>query len=250
MLQRLFDFFKQKKYRILVGAVLLIAAAVLIAYFIHDYTFFVGVYGDYQKMNAGFEKWILSIENKPLAFLLILVLFGLKTFVFILPYNAIYLLSGVMFSLPMAFFVNVTGTIIQLTLSFYKGRHFQSVLPKFLLRFRKLNRVLERDGGNLMLLFGMRIVPFFPLNTVSELYGGGSCSYFAFIIVSIVGLIPKLVGYTLIGKAVFNPLSPSFLIPFLMLIVTSVAAAYFFDKFIKRRNAIAAAGRMAMEDEK
>lgn len=248
-MQRIFAFFKEKKYRVLVGAVLLVAAVLLIIHFVNDYTFFISVYGDYQKINAGFENWIISIENKPLAFLLILVLFALKPFIYILPYNAIYLLSGVVFSLPVAFCVNMVGSIIQMTLSFYKGRHFQGALPRFLLHNKKLSGVLERDGGNLKVLLALRLLPLFPMNTVSQLYGGGSCSYFAFIVVSVVGMIPKLVGYTLIGKAVFDPLSPSFIIPFAMLIVTSVTAVYFFDRFIKRKNAIAAAGNAAIKDE-
>lgn len=250
MNKRFFSLFKDKKNRFIFAGLLLISAVGFIVYFIHDYTFFVSVYGDYQKLNAGLENWVMSAENKPMAFFFILILFALKTFIMILPYNAIYLLSGVMFSLPIAFFVNVAGTLIQLTLSYYKGKHFQSVLPMFLRRFRKLNNVLEKDGGNLMLLFGLRLVPFFPLNTVSELYGSGNCGFLRFLIVSIVGLTPKIVGYTLIGKAVFRPASPLFLIPFIMLIVISSVAVYFFDRFIKRRNAIENAGKMAVKEEK
>lgn len=250
MNKHFFSLLKNKKYRFIFAAFLLVIAAGLIVYFINDYTFFVSVYGDYQKLNAGLENWVTSVENKPLAFLLILILFALKTFIMILPYNAIYLLSGVMFSLPVAFLVNVAGTVVQLTLSYYKGKHFQSMLPMFLRKFRRLNRVLERDGGNLMLLFGLRIVPFFPLNIVSELYGNGNCGFLQFIIVSIVGLIPKLVGYTLIGKSVFNPSSPLFWIPFAMLIAISGIAVYFFDRFIQRRNALETAGKMAVKKEK
>ncbi len=241
---------KNKKYRFIFAAFLLVIAIGLIIYFINDYTFFMSVYGDYQKLNASLENWVISAENKPLAFLLILILFALKTFVMILPYNAIYLLSGVMFSLPVAFLVNVAGTVVQLTLSYYKGKHFQSMVPMFLHKFRRLNHVLERDGGNLMLLFGLRVVPFFPLNTVSELYGNGNCGFLQFIVVSIVGLIPKLVGYTLIGKSVFNPSSPLFWIPFAMLIIISGIAVYFFDRFIQRRNALETAGKMAVKKEK
>ena len=250
MNKRFFSFFKNKKYRFIFAAFLLVIAIGLIIYFINDYTFFISVYGDYQKLNASLENWVISAENKPLAFLLILILFALKTFIIILPYNAIYLLSGVMFSLPVAFLVNVAGTVVQLTLSYYKGKHFQSMVPMFLHKFHRLNRVLERNGGNLMLLFGLRLVPFFPLNTVSELYGSGNCGFLQFIIVSIVGLIPKLVGYTLIGKSVFNPASPLFWIPFAMLIVISGIAVYFFDRFIKRRNALETAGKMAVKEEK
>lgn len=236
-MRRFIDLLRKRKYAIFIATALLAAAVALIMYFVHDYAFFKNVYGDYMKLNEGFEKWVTSIENKPLAFLLILVLFALKTFVAILPYNAIYLLSGVIFSLPMAFCINVVGSIIQMTLSFYKGRHFQSALPRLLRRFKKLNKVMERDGGNLKLLFALRVVPFFPMNTVSQLYGGVTCPYSSFIVVSVVGMIPKLVEYTLIGKAVFDPLSLSFLIPFGTLVVTSLAAVCFFDRFIKRRNA-------------
>lgn len=242
-------FFKSKKGKITFIGLLLAVAAGLIVYFIKDCTFFISVYGDYQKLSAGIEKWVVSTKNKPMTFLLILILFALKTFIAILPYNAIYLSSGVMFSLPVAFLVNVTGTAVQLTLSYYKGRRFQSVVPKFLHKFRRLNRVLERDGGNLMLLFGLRVIPLFPLNTVSELYGSGNCGFLQFLIVSLIGLVPKIVGYTLIGASVFELTSPWFWVPLLMLIAVAAAAVYFFDRFIKRRNAMVTAGEMAVAEK-
>lgn len=242
-----FSFLKQKKYRFFIGAVLLALAVVIIYHFVTEFNLFFKLYGDYRKFNESLENWIISIQNKPLVFVLILLLFVLKTQIFILPFNALYLISGIVFSLPAAFAVNVIGTFLQLTAAFRRGRRSQSRFTKFIARKFKINRILERDGGNLMLLFGLRIVPLFPINTVSMLYGGVKCSYYQFCIVSIVGLTPKIAGYTLIGKAVFDPLSPNFLIPFGMLVIVSAVGAYLFSRFTKKRNAIEIAGENALK---
>lgn len=63
------------------------------------------------------------------------------------------------------------------------------------------------------------------MNTVSRLFGSLNITYWEYIFISVGGFSPKIVSYTIIGRNVYDPLSPSFIVPIIVLLLISAVSA-------------------------
>ena len=77
------------------------------------------------------------------------------------------------------------------------------------------------------LLFALRLVPFCPLNTFSHLYGTFEYPFAQYMLLSSAAMAPRLLTYSFIGYSVYDPLSSSFIIPMVVLLVLSGCASFF-----------------------
>ena len=85
-----------------------------------------------------------------------------------------------------------------------------------------MREILEAKGAlSPVLLFVFRLVPSFPINTISQLYGSMEYTYWKYILISLAGFAPKLLSYSFIGRNVYDPLSWSFILPIVVLLVLS-----------------------------
>ena len=81
---------------------------------------------------------------------------------------------------------------------------------------------MERNKlGSAVVLFFLRLFPCIPINAVSQLYGTSDIEYWKYLLVSLVGFSYKLFSYTIIGRSVYDPMSASFLLPFILLFLLS-----------------------------
>lgn len=74
------------------------------------------------------------------------------------------------------------------------------------------------------MLFALRLIPGFPLGSVSRIYGSLRFPYWRFILLSAAGFAPKLLSYTFMGTNVFDPLSSAFLVPLMIVLTISGAS--------------------------
>ena len=93
---------------------------------------------------------------------------------------------------------------------------------KLLSKNEKAVQLVERSQvGSAVVLFFLRLFPCIPINSVSQLYGTSEIGYWKYLIVSLLGFSYKLFSYTIIGRSVYDPMSASFLLPFILLFVLS-----------------------------
>ena len=92
-------------------------------------------------------------------------------------------------------------------------------------------QLVERNQvGSAVVLFFLRLFPCIPINSVSQLYGTSDIGYWKYLIVSLLGFSYKLFSYTIIGRNVYDPMSASFLVPFILLFIKQIFA------FMKKHN--------------
>jgi uncharacterized membrane protein YdjX (TVP38/TMEM64 family) len=188
-----------------------------------------------EKLNE-FEMTVASLPNKWLVLVAVLALFCLKVFVPI-PIPTICLISGIVFPSQASFIINVIGVSLLLTIKFFWGKRFgPGAVSKLYKKNEAVTSVLEskQGRGNPWLLFGLRIVPYAPLNMVSQIYGSMNCEYDLFMIISLLGFLPKLLSYTLIGQNVFNPFSLAFILPIVILLMLSGVSLIGFNLLLER----------------
>ena len=187
---------------------------------------FVEWYSKYAEILLSVEEWIEYIGQSSwtiLIYLILLLNFILKTVVPWFPLTFIMFLSGMVLDWYIAIPINLIGSTLLFTIKFYWGRKWGGGnAEKILQHFDKAHIfVVQGKVGSKMVLFFSRMTPLIPINSVSQLYGTTTMPFWQYILISIAGFSYKLFSYTMIGRNVFNPLSSSFLIPLIALLIIS-----------------------------
>ena len=217
----------KRRYKLvnLIGGVLLIAAGALtVLLFFRETPALQGWYDAYRVRVAQVEDYVLKLPGVWLIILTVLFLYVLKSLL-PLPIPMMCVITGAIWpDMPyLSFALNITGLVILFTIKFFWGRHLGGGQVKRLLGLnRDMRTFLERDSGSKpWLLFVFRLVPNFPLNPVSQIFGAMGFDYADFLLISLLGFMPKLISYTILGRNVYRPLSVPFLIPLIIIFTLS-----------------------------
>lgn len=190
-----------------------------------------------QKSLAHINSWFTALENfiagyeSVWAFLLILLLFLVKSIIPIIPFSVLFISSGMVFSEPVSIFINLFGFTLLCTVKFYIGKvRGGGGAHKLANRSKTIYKFMDFGGkGNKWMLALMRFIPFFPVNTVSRAYGGTSMKYYKFLSYSIIGFMPRIILWSVIGFNIFDPFTPGFVIPVSILLIISGASLLLLD---------------------
>ena len=175
-------------------------------------------YETWQQQLVLMEERIASMGNRGLIVLIVMLLFTLKSVFPPITIPAICLISGMVLPWYFALLVNIAGVAWLMTIRYFWGRRFGGGSTIKLVRQNEIVcSLLESKGtGNPYMLFVFRLIPAFPVNSISRLYGAMQFRYRDYIFISLAGFMFKIVSYTIIGRNVFNPLSASFLLPIIL----------------------------------
>lgn len=194
-----------------------------------------------QRQLAEVNSWFTRIEmfiaqyDKFAAVGVILFFFFVKTIIGFIPFSVLFIGTGLVFSPPIAVAVNVMGYSMLVGIKFLWGRKFGGGgLHKLLLKSESLTDFMDFHGkGNKWMLVVLRFVPVAPVGTVSRAYGATDMKIIPFIILSVIGFLPRLITWSIIGCNVFDPFTPSFLIPIIILLIISGISLLLLDILFK-----------------
>ena len=195
----------------------------------------------FQKQLLEINTWFTSIElfiaefDKFAAVAIIMFFFMFKTVFGCIPFSVLFIGTGLVFSPPIAIAVNVIGFCMLICIKFLWGRKFGGGgLHKLLLKSESLSAFMDFNGkGNKWMLVVLRFIPFAPAGTISRAYGGTDMRLIPFIIFSVLGFLPRLIIWSIIGCNVFDPFTPAFLTPVAMLLVISGVSLLLLDILFK-----------------
>ena len=209
------------------GFVLLIsAAAVSVVVYLLRYDQLWLCYKVYQEKLLEIEQFIQSLGISWKFVLTMLIVFLVRTFIPFLAVSAICVLTGAVLPSYWALIVNFLGIIIMMSIKYFEGMKFGSGNAwKIISKNERARKIIESSGKvNKALLFALRLIPGFPLGSVSRIYGSLRFPYWRFILLSAAGFAPKLLSYTFMGTNVFDPLSSAFLVPLMIVLTISGAS--------------------------
>lgn len=222
---------KRNKIMKIAGALLIMAAVMLvIALIVTTNDSIRQWYSQYQDILYRLETKVASINYQYLILIFIFILFTIKSFAPVITVPGIFMLSGLVFPTPSALLVNIAGLIFMFTLKYKYGRNrgggnAGKMIGKMMDKSDTLRSLIEHNGeGNPWLLFIFRLVPGFPINSISQIYGSMNFNYKRFIIISLAGMAPKIFSYTFIGRSLYDPLSWSFFLPIIIMFTISGAS--------------------------
>lgn len=214
----------RKKLLNILGGILLILAVVLfcVALLFQDPTF-VEHYDEIMNRLSEFEYAVATLPYRGLVIVAILLIYLSKS-VFPMPISAICVIAGMAFPTPYAVLINIVGFSLLCIIKYFWGKHIGGgLVHKLLLKNEDIEHILEKadDKAKGGLLVGFRLVPSFPINTISQVYGAMGYDLKTYLLLSVVGFLPKLISYSFIGRNVYNPFSMAFILPFVILFTIS-----------------------------
>lgn len=183
---------------------------------------------------TNIELYIAEFD-KIAAFALIIFFFMFKMVFGCIPFSVLFISAGLVFSPSIAILVNVIGFSLLIAIKFLWGRKFGGGgLYQLLLKSDTLSDFMEFKGkGNRWMLVVLRFVPFAPAGTISRAYGGTDMKLAPFIAFSVLGFLPRLVIWSIIGCNAFDPFTPAFLTPISMLLIVSGISLLLLDVLFK-----------------
>ncbi len=169
--------------------------------------------------NMGSEAYLIFT---------LMFLFAFKAFIPIYPISIVCAATGVVFPFYFALPVNIIGMGLHFTLKYWWGKRIGPGGVNAILKRNDTLRILMKHdgGGNPWLLVIFRLLPGFPINTISKLYGSMGFDFWKFLGLSVAGNLPLLISYTVVGRHVYNPFSAGFLVP--LIIIASLSSATFY----------------------
>lgn len=177
-------------------------------------------------------------ENKLLAAIVIIVMFGLKSLTVFFPIMVLMLVSGAIFSTFTAIIVNIIGVIVCISIPYFIGRFSGGEMAEKLINRNKKLRLLSdyQQRNRFFFSYFVRVLGFLPCDIVSLYIGSVKIPYLIYISGSILGFLPGLIATTIIGDSITNPKSPTFIISCVFAVILSVSSYIVYTFIIKRKN--------------
>ncbi|MFA9379785.1 MAG: TVP38/TMEM64 family protein [Acetanaerobacterium sp.] len=183
------------------------------------------------------DIWGIASESAALAVFLIIGLYGLKTILWFIPLNALYLGAGFLLDPIPAIALTYAGLVLELTLGFFYGRRLGTHNVRALMEKRKYSKwlmeVAEKNSATSCFL--IRILPGPPADVTNMFFGTLNIRYTQFLFSSLLGMTPGMLPVVFIGKAAENPLSKEFLVPFSVSMLFAVCSFGLYSRIVKRQ---------------
>ena len=183
-------------------------------------------YEDVRKYLFAIEDYITGLDKTWEFIGAIMLLYFIKSFFPIYSTSTVCFLTGLVFPIYVAVPVNAVGLFIQFTIKYFWGKKIGAPYAwKLVAKNEQLAALIQSDGkGNPVLLALLRLFPSLPVNTFSAIYGSFDFGYVKFVLISLLGFMPKLIIFYETGKNLFDPLSAGFLVPVMvMTLLTAIS---------------------------
>lgn len=191
--------------------------------------------------NLDVQAILSSIGNTGLIVAVVLLMYFVKGLIFVLPASVIYVAVGIVLDTWLAVGVNLLGIIIEVTVSYLLGRFLGGDYVRKLLSKKKAGqKILDTDFQNKKwLIFTTRLFPVFPIDFLSLFFGATKSSFPLYFILSVAGLAPRVILFTIIGDNLFKWIPMDKLIFIIICCIPVGVTAYLIKKLVidkKRKN--------------
>ncbi len=186
---------------------------------------FLAIYLFWDEMRIlDVRGFVMDAENRLRGTIAILALFSAKSIFFFLPAPLLYISAGMLLTKPLAFVLVCAGLFLEISLTYLYGFVLGSdFVEKLLSKSRSFQRILDYNLENdLKMAFTLRLIPV-NIEAVSLFMGATGSQFWRFIGASLMGIIPKLLVYILIGNALIHPITTSTIALFLIMLGTWAA---------------------------
>jgi len=174
-------------------------------------------YIEYQYWMDTLHDHVMNLQNIWLILLAVLVLYAARSWLPV-PISMLVVITGAILPMYLSLAVNMAGLMVLFSVRYFWGRkRGGGQVKKLISRQQDIADYIENGrGSKAWLLFVFRLLPNFALNSTSQIYGAMKFDYTDFLLISVVGYLPKLITYTVLGRNVSQPLAPQFIVPLII----------------------------------
>ncbi len=190
---------------------------------------------NYDKLSGLDVQALLSQFDKTgVIVAVVLALYFIKGLIFVLPASVIYVAVGVILDTWLAIGVNVLGIIIEILVAYFLGRFLGKDYVHRLLSKKEAGRKILATNfqDKKWLIFVTRLLPVFPIDFLSLFFGATRSNGVMHFILSVAGLAPRVILFTIIGDNLFRWIPMDKLIFIIICCIPVGVAIYLIKKLV------------------
>ncbi len=130
----------------------------------------------------------------------------LKSVTLVLPASLVYIAVGMCFPAHWAILINAVGIMIEVSASYLFGIIMGGPYVKNKLEKNKYGeKILAlQEKNKLSAIFIIRVLPVFPIDIVSLLLGAVRMKFLQYFLVSLGGILPRVILFTILGDGIYD----------------------------------------------
>ncbi|PJI10327.1 MULTISPECIES: TVP38/TMEM64 family protein [Clostridium] len=222
----------RKMKKILLGILTILIVLIVILFIKENHIFRFHRGGIFHISPRMIRRYILSYGKY--ASLVFVIMYSLKPFLLVMPVWIFSVVAGSVFGPWKAFALSMIGCYFSGTIAFMLakklGRPFVTKILKG--KVMKLDDNIDKHGLVIILL--MRLSFIFPYDALSYAAGLTKMKYSEFILGTLIGVAPEMLGYSFIGKGFGGKMSLASFLP-VLLVVCIAPIAYFARKKLNKK---------------
>lgn len=159
--------------------------------------------------NIDIRELVSSASSIYVAAGIVLGIYFVKALLFVLPASVIYISVGLVFDWKIAVLVNMLGIVIEVITTYFFGKFLgKDAVEKRLSTTKGGEKLLAMKGRNKnTATFIIRFLPVFPIDFSSLFMGAFDFNFLMYLIFSVAGLAPRVIGFTILGDGIYKYLS-------------------------------------------
>ena len=199
-------------------------------------TIFVVAVVNYEKLkNIDVRALVDASTSMVIAVATIWGVYLVKSVLFIIPAMLIYVAIGMAFPAPTACLISLVGIILEVTVTYLLGVFLGGpYVTKLLSKTKPGKKVLDMKlNENFPTLLVIRALPVFPIDFVSLFWGASRCGFFKYFIASVVGIMPRVILFTIIGEGIYEIFPMQKIVTVIIIAIPVGCIAYLIKHFVK-----------------
>lgn len=158
-----------------------------------------------------------------LSVIVFMILYAIQGAMLVVSTVMLYVAAGLVFPTWVGIPVTYAGLTVSLSVGYFIGMKLgQDKVNNMIAKRKKISDFLHGNQDNILLLcFVSRILPI-SFGLVSAFFGALKVPFHKYLFMSLLGVSPLMLPIIFAGTAIANPLSPGFLVPFIISLCISL----------------------------
>ncbi len=186
--------------------------------------------------NLDIRQLIASADSFALATALIMGVYFVKSFVFVVPASLIYIAVGMAFETWQALIINAVGIAIEVICTYYLGKFLgKDAVTKKLSGNKAGEKLLNMKSKNKNLMIFIARFTGVPIDFTSLFMGAFDFRFLPYLIMSLLGLLPRVFVLTVIGDGFYELIPMKYIIIAVIVAIPVGLAAFLIKKIADKR---------------
>ena len=184
----------------------------------------------YRKQITAEKIIRFTPQNQVAAVMFMMLIFAAKSLCVFIYCGILYAACGMVFSAPIAICVNILGTVVMTSVPYIIGKRAGAkYVEKLVEKHPKLTMLKGAQGKNSFFMsFIVRLTGILPSDIVSAYFGAVGISYGKYVFSTVLGFLPMIVTFTVMGMSAHDVTSPAFIISAGLQIVIMILSGVFY----------------------